>query len=355
MGARTWNCLIMACAVCFATVPLEGQVVYLARSFGPVMRANLNRDRQLTIIAESDRIADFALDTRGNRIYWANLYPGYIDSSNLDGSDRSRVVTASEGVLILGVSVDSAHQKLYWIQEPNSATGKVGDIRCANLDGTESEVVYSSDSPTDGLRKVIVEPERGRIYWSEFVGSVGGVEIRHADFDGSDVVTAVLRYISTLGDFDIDPEGENLWWAQRRVDTGIIRADLSGGNAIVVLPNVFGSPLTIAPSDGYLYFVTTTTDQPAAREVLRLELDGSGVEFVMELGEGSDVVAITVDDRAPGDCNGDGGTSISDVVMFTACMTGPKDRLAENCLCSDATGDSAVDLADFAELQVAFH
>ena len=351
MNRRTWGWVLAVGSLFSLASSSDAQVLYFTREFGPVMRANLNRDRTPTLVAESNTVVDVTLDLRHDHLYWANRSPGFINRSNLNGSDRSRVVTAPDGIAIRSVHVDSVNERLYWTEEPDSRTGEVGKIRRANLDGTNREDIYFSAIPEYELGRLVVDPVSERIYWREFVG---GVEIRHANFDGSDVVTVVEGFVSTLGDFNIDRAGGKLWWARRRIETGILRSDLDGAGTTTVLSDVFGSPLAIADSDRKLYFVTRDADRPRASVVSRMNLDGSGFEQALDLGDGFDVLALAVDDRAPGDCSGDEKTSGDDVAAFISCMTGPGGPVNPHCLCADATGDRITDLADFAEFQVAF-
>jgi len=57
----------------------------------------------------------------------------------------------------------------------------------------------------------------------------------------------------------------------------------------------------------------------------------------------------------PGDCDGDGDVDFSNFAAFPACATGPlAGPPAPPCGCFDVNLDNAVDLLDFAEIQIAF-
>lgn len=52
-----------------------------------------------------------------------------------------------------------------------------------------------------------------------------------------------------------------------------------------------------------------------------------------------------------GDCDEDGGMSISDLNGFTGCLTGPFAPTDEACWCGDLDGNGHADLRDVAEFQ----
>ena len=57
----------------------------------------------------------------------------------------------------------------------------------------------------------------------------------------------------------------------------------------------------------------------------------------------------------PGDCNNDGGTGLTDVASFEACMAGPVGPPPTGaCRCFDVDRSGLVDLRDFAIIQEAF-
>jgi hypothetical protein len=56
-----------------------------------------------------------------------------------------------------------------------------------------------------------------------------------------------------------------------------------------------------------------------------------------------------------GDCNQDGVTGLSDMPSFEECLLGPAALVPSgSCRCFDVNSSGRVDLADFAEVQLAF-
>ncbi len=57
----------------------------------------------------------------------------------------------------------------------------------------------------------------------------------------------------------------------------------------------------------------------------------------------------------PGDCDGDGDVDLSNYAGFPDCATGPDDGPpAAECACYDVNRDDAVDMLDFADIQIGF-
>jgi len=57
---------------------------------------------------------------------------------------------------------------------------------------------------------------------------------------------------------------------------------------------------------------------------------------------------------APSDCNQDGGVNLLDHSSFTDCLSGPGGGVLSGCECFDIDRSGAVDLRDFAAVQVVF-
>ncbi len=72
-------------------------------------------------------------------------------------------------------------------------------------------------------------------------------------------------------------------------------------------------------------------------------------------GNSGAAYAFTGVGRLLGDCDGDGDVDLANFAAFAACATGPVAELPEpSCDCFDVNSDDAVDLLDFADIQIAF-
>ena len=56
----------------------------------------------------------------------------------------------------------------------------------------------------------------------------------------------------------------------------------------------------------------------------------------------------------PGDCQDDGDVDLFDYGLFQSCLTGPNQPVSDACRCFDVDLSGTVDLADFAEMIIAF-
>jgi len=57
-------------------------------------------------------------------------------------------------------------------------------------------------------------------------------------------------------------------------------------------------------------------------------------------------------ERAPADCNEDGGVNLFDHFSFVECLAGPDAGVLTGCDCFDVNASGAVDLRDFAAAQL---
>lgn len=113
------------------------------------------------------------MDVDGGRIYWVTtpLLGGFLESANLDGTDRQTLV--SEDNRLGDVAVDAKHGKVYWTSLPESPRSVFesgawdGGIRRANLDGSNVETLieYPFGSATYADR-IVVDPEAKLLVWS---------------------------------------------------------------------------------------------------------------------------------------------------------------------------------------------
>ncbi len=217
----------------------------------------------------NDQYADPAgidVDPLTDRVYWTEAYfnrsYGRLMRMNLDGSD----VTVLRNDLFnpAGLVVDSVHGKLYWFDSFWNGSWWGGAVRMANLDGTDPVTLLPNLSSSLGA--LALDIERGKLYYSE------GGAIRRVNLDGSgreDVVTGLGDTILGLG---IDHYAEKLYWSQRLARV-IRRADLSGQNVQTLVTrgaDISGLKLDVA--GGQMYWTEFGSS------VFRANLDGSDVQ-----------------------------------------------------------------------------
>lgn len=89
-----------------------------------------------------------AIDTVDRAIYWADVDPGNIVRSGLDGKAETAIVTGRVG--LDGLVLDTDNRKIYWTE-----TGKICQ---ANLDGSGTEVLIP-DKTEEYSTLVILPPK----------------------------------------------------------------------------------------------------------------------------------------------------------------------------------------------------
>jgi len=112
-----------------------------------------------------------------------------------------------------GVSVDAAHNKLYW-------TNYDGGLWSVNLDGT-------------GKTELLTDPEGGstlvvgdRLYFDYYVGS-GDIHLKSTDLDGSSMSTITTGISKIVFGLAYSATDKKIYWGDRSVGK-IMRGNLDG-------------------------------------------------------------------------------------------------------------------------------
>ena len=97
-------------------------------------------------------LRDFDVDLTGGKLYWAT--GGELWRANLDGSQQIRIISGSEepGFDAFGVenlAVDPIGGKLYWVHSIRYDHKYTREIRRANLDGSQVEILFDSPEIQD--------------------------------------------------------------------------------------------------------------------------------------------------------------------------------------------------------------
>ena len=120
--------------------------------------------------------------------------------------------------------------------------------------------------------------EKGKIYWTYG----GGLQIRRADLDGSNIKDFDLVTSAEMGsprDIALDVDGGKMYWID--TDRKVKRADLDGSNVENLVSEELMSPLSIAldVDGGKMYWMDSRTG------IHRADLDGSNVENLVSSAE----------------------------------------------------------------------
>ena len=167
---------------------LAGGKIYTT-DFGEnrIRRFNLDGSGGMTLIGGLNRPVGIALDLPAGKIYWADYGDNGIYQANLDGSGKKLLVQANGPS---GLVLDLAAGTMYWT---DAATVDKGDIRSANLDGSNVQVLVTDlpDPFSIALIPLLGDANRdGKVDFSDLLvmaqhyGLPGGATRGDGDFNG---------------------------------------------------------------------------------------------------------------------------------------------------------------------------
>ena len=207
---------------------VNGKVYWTHGGFnaGRIRRANLDGTNVETIVSGLTNPRGLALDVDGEKVYWSDTQDEKMYRANLDGSGMEAIVDIgyqlgnptldlvnsklyfgkfdaggsgdirradldgfNSEVLLVGlytpiaVALDLGSQKIYWADSNTSFVSN--HIARANLDGTEVEILYEGQPTSSGFTGIALDLSAGRLYWSDEITDVER-GVWWANLDGSD-------------------------------------------------------------------------------------------------------------------------------------------------------------------------
>ena len=194
-------------------------------------------------------------------MYWINMNNGTLH--RLIGDEVESLVPNVKNATSL--AVDATRDKLYWTEKTSDRMGK---IRCANLDGTNVQLIKDLTSvPLD----IALDTVNRKIYLTNSWGKVQRLNI-----DGSNFQTNLITGLEDLKDITVDVVNHKVYWTEKTSDhsSRIRRANLDGSNVELVkeLNNV-PHGIAVDPSNGKLYLTNSRG------KVQRFNLDGSDFQW----------------------------------------------------------------------------
>lgn len=170
---------------------------------GEIGRANLDGTGRMTLI-NNIAASGIALDQAGGTFYWTNnpnnnAGSGSIRRASLVGTGATTLVTGA--TTPNGIAVDPTGGKMYWAQFLGGTSG-TGAIHRANLDGSGQETIASN---LPGPLQIALDLPTGKVYWTDLgtptsTGSVPGTgDIRRANLDGSDQEIVISGLTQPIG------------------------------------------------------------------------------------------------------------------------------------------------------------
>ncbi|MDR6968551.1 hypothetical protein J2X31_002574 [Flavobacterium arsenatis] len=156
-------------------VDLTNQKMYwydqLQTSF---MKANLDGTNATILVTDVYSITGMSIDFTNQKLYWCSSdgENSIIEKVNLDGNERTIVLTTVNYGYFKDLKVDSTHQKMYWYDE------YYYKILRSNLDGTNLETFLDIN-----FGKMVIDEANSKLYFSNIDN--GDISIESINLDGS--------------------------------------------------------------------------------------------------------------------------------------------------------------------------
>lgn len=158
-----------------------------------------------------------------------------------------------------------AEEKIYWGEQLSNRSGRV---RRANLDGTNMEEIRSVTGVPLGIA---VDPEDGRIYWTNSRGQIQRVNINGTGFQN------LITQLRDPTHIAFDVTDQQFYWSE---SGRIRRANLDGGNRQVV--TLSSNPIGgISIANDKIYWTEQTSK--TSGNIRRANLNGSRAEVLTRL------------------------------------------------------------------------
>ncbi len=209
-----------------------GRLFFLDLAGGRLMSVNPDGSDLRTVLTEGRKLPDgLAVDLAAEHLYWTNMGnlkadDGSILRSGLDGTHVQTIVPPGSTFTPKQIQLEHNSRKLYWCDREGMR------VMRANLDGSNIETLVdtSQGDPRPGADPckwcvgIAVDPEEGRIYWTQKGGDDAGVgRIFRAGIDIPSGQGAMNRKDITLLydglpepiDLELDVRNQMLYWTDR--------------------------------------------------------------------------------------------------------------------------------------------
>ena len=208
-----------------------GRLFILELSSGNIFSVNPDGSDRKVIVTGRPHPDGIVVDVEAGHIYWTNmghpnLNDGSIERAGLDGQNRTTIIPGGGTFTPKQLHYDKKSGKLYWCDREGMR------VMRSNLDGSQLETLVDTSQgdarPGRDQEKwcvgITVDPERGRIYWSQKGPDDAGLGcIFHASVDIPEGETAAERsdievFFDGLPepiDLELNLETRVLYWTDR--------------------------------------------------------------------------------------------------------------------------------------------
>jgi hypothetical protein len=258
----------------FWAVPLDGDVLYWADANRDVVQ-RMDVDTQVIedVVPNLPNVGRLAIDARAGKLYMLSAAVGEAQGvwrSNLDGSGLEQIVALPPGS-IGGLDLDLANSKVYWSRRDSGWL-----VERSDLDGGAVETVFSTAAP---IRDLAVDAALDRVYFSEWIVSVGRIRRWSPEEGVQDIVTGLMEPLGIV----VDHPRDAIWFGAG----SIFRAGLDGEDPQQFVPLLTTDDVVLGPARDRLYGTT------GGSSVLRVNVDGSQLETVLTL-DGATIFGVAV-------------------------------------------------------------
>jgi hypothetical protein len=303
---------------------------------GAIRKINADGSGLQDVLVTGGGLLSLAVDTAGNRIYFANGPQAAILRCNLDGSNVATVVSGFPMEYPAVVRLDLPAQRVIWGDQ------SFGEIDWAFLTGAGpfglATTPFHRGLFNDG----------SKLWWSTSTSSTSGDIIR-ANLDGSGQTT-ILSGIGKPAALAVDPGGAKVYWTDYVTRT-VRRMNFDGSGLQTLYTDAGGlSPRGIALDlvAGKVYWGQDVGEEPTTGAIFRANLDGSDMGFIaFGLGLVQDL-AIVHEGAPPCYANCDASTAapVLNVADFT-CFLQKFAAADPYANCDGSTASPVLNVADF--------
>ncbi|TRY82715.1 hypothetical protein DNTS_018776 [Danionella cerebrum] len=181
-------------------------------------------------------------------VYWSDVSEECIRRAPVHGLTAGASSTVVCGLASPdGLACDWRAEKIYW---SDSETNR---IEVAELDGQHRKVLFWSD--LDQPRAIALDPERGRMFWTDWGEQP---KIESAGMDGSQRSVIVINDIFWPNGLTLDYQQQKVYWADAKL-SAISRANPDGTQREVVVQGSLPHPFALTLFQDTLFWTDWNT------------------------------------------------------------------------------------------------
>ncbi len=236
-------------------------------------------DLNLTGTTTTNQSLGVGVDSAAGRLYWVSAGDfGAVRVSfvNLDGSGGGGGlnITGATANEPGGLAIDPVARRVYW------ANTNAGMISWAGLDGSGGHDLTTTGATATKALGLAVDPALGKVYWSDF-GAVNKIAFAKLDGSGGSDLTTTGATVTDPEGVAIDAANGKVYWANAAANKiSFANLDNTGGGGDLTIPAgaTLNGPAGVAidPAAGKIYWANSGIGTTDATSIAWAKLDGSG-------------------------------------------------------------------------------